>query len=143
MPIPRGRGALLTLSVVVTGLLAGCDTFAPEPTSTPAALTSGIHGVVLLGPTCSNPTAASPCLEAYSARLVIFDPDGRVVGDVSSNADGSFQLSLPPGDYVIQPAAGGDPFPRAEAQNVTVVDDEMTEVEIDYEARDRANDTGH
>jgi len=143
MPIPRGRGALLTLFVVVTALLAGCDTFAPEPSPTPAALTSGIHGVVLLGPTCGNPTAASPCLEAYSARLVVFDPDGRVVGDVSSNADGSFQLSLPPGDYVIQPAAGGDPFPRAEAQNVTVVDGEMTVVEIDYEARDRANDTGH
>jgi hypothetical protein len=141
MRITRGGGAFLTLSLVVAGSLAGCDTFAPEPSPTTATLT-GIHGVVLLGPTCNKPVAASPCLEAYSARLVIFDPDGRVVGDVSSNADGTFQLSLPPGDYVIQPAAGGDPFPRAEAQNVTVVEGEMTEVEIDYETRDRANDTG-
>jgi hypothetical protein len=140
MRITHG-GAFLTLCLVAAGLLAGCDTFAPEASSTPATLTSGIHGIVLLGPTCSKPVAASPCLEAYSARLVIFDPDGRVVGDVSSNADGSFQLSLPPGDYVIQPAAGGDPFPRAEAQNVTVVEGELTEVEIDYESRDRANDT--
>jgi hypothetical protein len=142
MHITRRGSAFLVLSLVAV-LLAGCDVFAPEPTATTVQLTSGIHGVVLLGPTCSDPTAASPCLEAYSARLVILDPDGHVVGDVSSNADGSFQLSLPPGDYVIQPAAGGDPFPRAEARNVTVVDGEMTEVEIDYESRDRANDTSH
>ena len=131
------------VAALLCGLLAGCDTFAPEPTATPVTLASGIHGVVLLGPTCNDPTAASPCLEAYSARLAIFDLDGRLVGDVSSNPDGSFQLALPPGDYVIQPAAGGDPFPRAEAQNVTVLDSEMTQVEIDYETRDRANDTSH
>ncbi len=116
---------------------------APEPSPPSAALPSGIQAWSCSGPRAARPTAAIPCLEAYSARLVIFDPDGRVVGDVSSNADGSFQLSLPPGDYVIQPAAGGDPFPRAEAQNVTVVDGEMTEVEIDYETRDRANDPSH
>jgi len=135
--------ALPALSLVVAGLFTGCDTFAPEPTPTSTQQTSGVHGVVLLGPTCKTPTSASPCLEAYSARLVIVDLDGRVVGDVSSNPDGSFQLSLPPGDYVVQPAAGGDPFPRAAAQNVTVLDGEMTEVEIDYEAGDQANDTGH
>ncbi len=136
----RRHVAFLALSFVLLSLLAGCDRFGPGPSPTVAAVTSGVRGVVLLGPTCDSPTAASPCLEAYSARLVIFDTDGRVVGDVSSNPDGSFQLVLPPGDYVIQPAAGGDPFPRAEAQNVTVLDGEVTEVEIDYEARDRAND---
>jgi hypothetical protein len=133
MPAGRPRRLALALAAVAIGgvTLAGCDSW--------LALLSGITGVVMLGPTCDAPTPADPCLQAYSARLVVFDPDGRVVGDVSSSADGSFRLTLPPGDYVIQPAPGGDPFPRAEARNVTVVEGEMSQVEIDYETRDRAD----
>ena len=129
---------LVSVCLGLSGLLAGCDTFAPEPSPPATPMLSGIRGLVLLGPTCDAPTAAVPCLEAYSARLVVFDPDGRVVADASSGADGTFQLSLPPGDYVIQPAPGGDPFPRAEARSVTVLEGEMSEVEVDYETRDRA-----
>ena len=134
----RHIGGLMAI-VCASILLGACETFAPLSTPSPTALSSGIHGVVLLGPTCDAPSAADPCLEPYSARLVVFDQNGRVVGDVSSDANGAFALSLPPGDYIIQPAPGGDPFPRAEAQSVTVLDGESTEVEIDYEARDRAN----
>jgi hypothetical protein len=123
-------------------LAVGCDPIPPGPTPPPSVTPSGIAGVVMLGPTCSAPTAADPCLAAYAARLVVFDTDGQVVGHVASGADGRFQLALPPGDYVIQPAPGGDPFPRAEAQTVTVVDGEITQLEIDYETRDRATDTG-
>lgn len=134
------RRSLLLLALAAS--LAGCDTFAPASSPTPTPLLSGIQGVVLLGPMCSAPTAASPCLEAYAALLVVFDTDGQEVAEVTSAADGSFHLALPPGDYVIQPAAGGDPFPRAESQNVTVLDGELTDVEIDYESRDRADDPG-
>jgi hypothetical protein len=142
MPLARAGSRHLSglaLGVGVITLLAACETFAPPPTPSATNLTSGIHGVVLLGPTCDAPTAADPCLEPYSARLVVFDHDGRVVGDLSSGTDGTFALSLAPGDYIIQPAPGGDPFPRAEAQSVTVLDGESTEVEIDYETRDRAD----
>jgi hypothetical protein len=133
----------LAVAAIGSVMLAGCDTWLAPPVSpSPAPLLSGIMGVVMLGPTCDAPTSADPCLHAYSARLVVLDPDGRVVGDVSSDADGSFQLTLPPGDYVIQPAPGGDPFPRAEARNVTVVEGEMSQVEIDYETRDRADAPG-
>ena len=55
------------------------------------------------------------------------------MGEVTSAADGTFRIELPPGDYVVQPAPGGDPFPSAEARTVTVVAGEMSEVEIDYE----------
>ncbi len=130
----------LLLFLALAASLAGCDTFAPASSPTPTPLLSGIQGVVLLGPMCAVPTAASPCLEAYAALLVVFDTDGQEVGEVTSGGDGTFRLALPPGDYVIQPAAGGDPFPRAEARNVTVLDGEMTDLEIDYESRDRAVD---
>ncbi len=137
-PSLRSLGGLVPLFVLV----ASCGVAPPGPTPSPSVTPSGIAGVVMLGPTCSTPTAADPCLVAYAARLVVFDTDGQVVGRVASAADGRFQLPLPPGDYVLQPAPGGDPFPRAEAQNVTVVDGEITQLEIDYETRDRATDTG-
>ena len=115
--------------------LAGCTPSSSQPGAGAGSIDgpSGITGVVLVGPECRAPTEASPCLAPYQARLVILDPDGTVVGEVTSSADGSFRIDLPPGDYVIQPSPGGDPFPSAEARTVTVVAGEMSEVEIDYE----------
>jgi len=114
-------------------LLAACSTPTTSPSTQPSDGPSGISGVVLVGPDCRRPTEASPCLVPYQARLVILDPDGRIVGEVTSGSDGRFHIELPPGDYVIQPSPGGDPYPRAEARSVTVVAGEMSEVEIDYE----------
>lgn len=113
--------------------LAGCTPSSDQPGSVASDGPSGIRGIVLVGPECRRPTEASPCLAAYQARLVILDPDGAVVDEVMSGADGTFRIELPPGDYVIQPEPGGDPFPRAEARTITVVAGEMSEVEIDYE----------
>jgi hypothetical protein len=140
----RGRpslclpGGLLALILLVVS----CDAAPAAPTASPSAAPSGIAGVVMLGPTCSAPTAVDPCLAPYAARLVVFDTNGQVVGRVASGADGRFAVPLPPGDYIIQPAPGGDPFPRAEARSVTVLDGEVTQLEIDYETRDRATETG-
>jgi hypothetical protein len=114
--------------------LAACST---TPAVSPSVVSTdgptGITGIVLVGPECRRPTEASPCLVPYQARLVILDPDGHIVSEVTSGPDGSFRLELPPGDYVIQPSPGGDPYPRAEARSVTVVGGELSEVEIDYE----------
>lgn len=129
-------------SAFLVCLVAGCDTLLPPPTPSPSPLISGIAGVILLGPTCEHPTAREPCLEPYAAKLVVFDTNGQVVTQVTSASDGRFQVTLPVGDYVLQPAPGGDPFPRAEAQSVSVLPGEMTQVEIDYEARDRTDQAG-
>jgi hypothetical protein len=115
-------------------LLAACEAPpAASPSAGPGDGPSGITGIVLVGPECGRPTEASPCLVPYQARLVILDPDGRIVGEVTSGPDGMFRIELPAGDYVLQPSPGGDPYPRAEARSVTVVAGEMSEVEIDYE----------
>jgi hypothetical protein len=119
------------LSLLVLGACAAPVT--ETTSSAPVDGPSGIVGIVLVGPECRRPSEASPCLVPYAARLVILDPDGRIVGEVTSGSDGTFRLEVPPGDYVIQPSPGGDPFPRAEARTVTVVAGEMSEVEIDYE----------
>jgi hypothetical protein len=131
----RGRVRLGPLALLAVALfaLAACTPSSSGPGSVASDGPSGITGVVLVGPECRAPTEASPCLAPYEARLVILDPDGRVVGEVTSAVDGSFSIQLPPGDYVVQPSPGGDPFPSAEARTVTVVAGEMSEVEIDYE----------
>ncbi len=128
MPHGRWLGPALLLSLVVA-----CGAPAPSAEPSPTSTGSGIAGLVLVGPECRQPTEASPCLAAYVARIVIADNDGRRLSEATSGPDGRFVVMLPPGEYVLQPVPGGDPWPRAEARSVTVVEGELSEVEIDYE----------
>lgn len=121
------------LLAVLCLFLVSCSAPTSDSSSAPSDGPSGITGVVLVGPECRRPSEASPCLVPYRARLVVLDPDGRVVGEVTSGPDGTFRIELPPGEYVVQPEPGGDPFPRAEARSVTVVAGEMSEIEVNYE----------
>lgn len=124
--------AALAASVVIVG----CKDLVPGPTPSPSPtpISSGIRGIVLLGPTCAVVVAgASPCLEPYEARLVVMDEDENVLGEMRSGADGRFEMALSPGEYTVVPAPGGDPFPNAKPTSVSVTDGEYTEIEIDYD----------
>ncbi len=125
------------LVTVIALLLAACGPPAGGAASTQPspALTSGIRGIVLLGPTCAaQPADASPCVTPYAAELVITDDNGSTVGKVMSGVDGHFEIALPPGNYQIlpTPATGGVPF--AIPVPVTVVADDYADVEIDYDS---------
>ena len=88
-----------------------------------------------LEPTCHDAAAAAtPCVEPYAARLVIIDGDGDKVTEVRSGEDGRFEVALPPGEYLIVPAPGGDPFPNGQPVAATVVPGEYTDVVIDYDS---------
>ncbi|HSH22179.1 MAG TPA: hypothetical protein VK992_06175 [Candidatus Caenarcaniphilales bacterium] len=98
---------------------------------------SGIRGTVILGPTC--PTAQEPgahepvtCLTPYSAQLVVLDGESEVVTRITSGADGRFEVSLPPGEYVVAPQ-GGDPYPIAQPISVAVVAGEYEDIEINFD----------
>jgi hypothetical protein len=122
--------------VLVVLLLAGCEAFGPEITAPPSAspLLSGVRGVVLIGPTCPGATRASPCTEPYVAELVFLDADDQVRARVTSGPDGTFEVALPPGTYLVQPVSPSeDPFPFGKAISVTVGEEEYTEVGIDYD----------
>ncbi len=129
----RPSRAWLLLAALGLALVTCAPPAVDDTTADPTGGPSGIVGIVLVGPECRRPSEASPCLIPYEARMVILDPEGRVVGEVTSGPDGTFRIELPPGDYVVQPSPGGDPFPRAEARSVTVVAGEMSEVEVNYE----------
>lgn len=116
--------------------VVGCSEIGiPIPTATPP---SGIRGTVLLGPTCpggQDPGANDPvpCVTSYAAMLVILNSDGVRVTEVSSGADGKFQVDLPPGEYVVTPVSGADTYPIAQPVSVTVSSGGFVDVEINYD----------
>jgi hypothetical protein len=73
------------------------------------------------------------CTKPYVATLAVTDAlDDSTKARVTSGADGSFRVDLPPGDYVVVPG-NGDPFPMAQPVDVTVVAGDYAPVEINYD----------
>lgn len=128
-------GVLAVVSVGLVGLVgcSGLGSVSESPTPAP----SGIRGTVILGPTCAtgeSPGAYEPvpCLTPYAAELVILDRDNVVVTRVSAGGDGRFEVTLPPGEYVVAPQAT-DPFPNAQPLPVEVTPGEYVEIQINYD----------
>jgi hypothetical protein len=128
---------LVVLGVLGAGLLAASCTAVqsgPAPTETRP---SGIRGSVILGPTCAtgeSPGAHEPvpCLTPYAAELAILDADNKVVTRLTAGGDGRFEVSVPPGEYVVAPQSG-DPFPIAQPVTVVVGAGEFAQIEINYD----------
>ncbi len=125
-----GRVALLALLVLACSANPVGRGETPQPPS-------GIRGTVILGPTCptgDEPGAFEPvpCLTPYAAQLVVLDEQQAVVARMSSAPDGSFEVDLAPGDYVIAPQ-GGDPYPIAQPVSVSVRAGSYAEVQINYD----------
>ncbi len=115
--------------------------FAPCPnaTSTPPGgegilpYDSGVRGRVMLGPTCPverippDPNCAD---KPYETLVAIFRSSDLVhaFALMSSDADGNFSVSLPPGDYVL--GAGESNLPRCDHPQVKVEPGEYTSVNI-------------
>ena len=126
----RLLGLLVALVVVACG---PPDANVGSPSSGP----SGIRGTVLLGPTCPGPAdpeaTGEPCTTPYATELAILGGDGKLLTRVTTAADGTFQVDLPPGDYTIAPK-NGDPYPTAPSQSVTVQADHYVTVQVNYDS---------
>ena len=121
---------LLLLVSLLAVLLAACGS---STTSAPPG--TGIKGTVILGPTCPvEQVGQPPCVTPLAATVAITSAeDGSVVARVSSGADGTFSVDVPPGDYVIVPQPVGDPFPVGQPVEVTVQAGAYAQVEVDYD----------
>jgi hypothetical protein len=124
-------GALAALAwgrsdVAALGDLMGCG----------ATVTSGITGVVLLGPMCPVMRVDDPCPDQpFAATLLIRDSQGRELCSVPSGDDGRFQVDLPPGLYEVVPLASAESgLPFAAAQWVTVAPGQYTAVTVTYDS---------
>ena len=97
---------------------------------------SGIEGVVTIGPMCPVMQKGVPCPDLpFSAKIVVEDEDGTEVASVVSGDDGTFQIELGAGAYVLVPQApnpGAPPFAHELA--VEVLEDAFTEVLIQYDS---------
>ena len=128
---------LLTVAFVAVVMVSACDDIGIPGLESPSA-PSGIQGTVVLGPTCpveSTPGANDPvpCVTPYSAQLVVLDGENAVAARVTSAADGTFSVDLPPGDYIVAPATGTDSYPIANPVSVTVVNGQYAHIEVNYD----------
>jgi len=104
------------------------------PFTATAKATSGIEGQVLLGPTCPVEREGMPCEEPYEATIVVWDA-GRTqrVLIFDSDDDGRFHVTLPPGEYYIEPQGDVQGLPRPEPQTVTVPADTFVSLILRYD----------
>jgi hypothetical protein len=108
----------------------------PDPIACDPTATSGIAGLVLIGPMCPVETVDNPCPDQpFVADLVVRDAQGRAICTTSSGTDGRFRIGLPPGTYELDPqsgAAGGLPY--AAAQWISVEPGRYTEVAVTFDS---------
>ncbi|MGZ4298748.1 MAG: hypothetical protein ACXVVK_17060 [Solirubrobacteraceae bacterium] len=113
---------------VIAGLwltTAGASTPRPD---------SGIHGLVLYGPTCPVQRPGQTCVRPFRAWITIArEPAGTVAARVRSAANGRFTVRLVAGRYLLTPQ-NGRPFPRARSRTVTVKRHQFNVVTIRFDS---------
>lgn len=115
-----------TALVLCVALLSSCS-------SGPRSTTSGIDGLVQIGPTCPVQRADEPCPDKPFATRIRVVADGRLVTTVTSGADGRFHVTLDPGRYTLEPEAKPGP-PSAGPVDVTVKADTFEQVTITFDS---------
>jgi hypothetical protein len=115
-----------TILFVLAMLLTACGDRAP------AADSSGVSGVVVSGPQCPVETLQSPCPDLPVADIVVrvTAADGSLAAEPMTDAAGRFEVTLDPGDYVLQPEVEGGGASSAKPAQVTVVEGSFVEVTL-------------
>ena len=102
---------------------ANCDfttaSAQPKSAQTPAGQATGAEGLivgrVLSSPGTMGPGGAAEPVGVGGQRVEIINPEsGQIVGQATSGPDGSFSISVPPGNYLLQ-AVGSKRYVRVEA----------------------------
>ena len=84
---------------------------------------------------CPVYSDASPCPTKPIPAHITASTAGGVVGRGTSDADGRFRISLPPGSYVLQAVnLSGGLFPRSAPVNVTVRSGGYTAVTVSFDS---------
>jgi hypothetical protein len=99
-------------------------------------LTSGVKGQSLLGPTCPVVTVENPCPDRpYPASLTILHPNGQEVMRFETDAEGKFEVKLPPGDYILHPEnPAGRPIQFGADVPFTVLPNEFTNIIVMFDS---------
>ena len=123
---------ILTLCMI-SMMLYACN---PTLKASTESLTSGVKGQALLGPTCPVMRVENPCPDApYQASLTILRLDGQEVTRFDTDAEGKFEVKLPPGDYILHPEnPAGRPIQFAADVPFTVLPNEFTNIIVSFDS---------
>ncbi len=111
------------------------DEIEPSPETLPSQ-GSGVRGQVLIGPACPVMRVDNPCPDQpYQAELTVYSLNGKKVAGSSSDAQGTFEIKLPPGEYILHAESPeGGILPHAEDVEFTVDPDEFTEIVVNFDS---------
>lgn len=102
-----------------------------SPTPIPKS-SSGITGVVTIGPTSPVCVEGKPCSKPYSATILVLLPDGQKITEFKSDASGNFNIALNPGKYILE--SEKNRFPQMRRQMVEVFWGQYTTVNIYFDS---------
>ena len=109
-------------------VLATCSIYSPTPRG------SGLEGQVLLGPMCPVVQVGQECPDqSYQATLTVKSLDGLQITQFETDAQGRFQVSLVPGQYILHPEPP-DGLPFAGDQSFSVETGRYTQITVRYDS---------
>lgn len=97
---------------------------------------SGIYGRVILGPNCTpSDYGSKPCVDTpFRATITVMDEDRtNAITSFTSDSDGSFNLTLSPGNYYLVPVNDKSIQQRGEPEFVAVLSGMFTNVTVRYD----------
>jgi hypothetical protein len=127
---------LRRVSIIATLLVAAFAFIAAQCDSNAKPPSSGIEGLVTIGPVCPVERIDTPCPDKpYQATLVVTDGQGGEVARVQSSTDGRFRVALAAGAYTLAPQSSSQgSFPIAKEQQVEVRAGEYTTVSVQFDS---------
>ncbi len=126
----KNKLALLTL--IVAGLILGACSTLP-------GTTGSLEGKVTIGPvTPVEKAGATPALlppEAYTSRgiEILKGNDDKVFKTVNFNADGTYSVTLPAGNYIVRQITGEMYMADGLPTSVTITAGEVTTLDINID----------
>ena len=109
-PFMRRLAIALTIAVGVSACAQ-----AANPSSS-----GGVRGKVTAGPQCPVVSQASPCPDAPWIGTVRATAEDGTAYEDQTDDQGRYEISLPPGVYVVVPVTSGGTPPTGEPQTVQV-----------------------
>ena len=136
--VPYGAGKKVLFTVFALLLVAGLSyivwsKFSRQSEQTISkTVSSGISGIVLLGPTCpvvKDPPDPECADKPYATNLVITTSDqARVMTEFTSDINGKFNVPLVPGEYAIRSAAAANILPYCSHDVLKVETNRFTDI---------------